>query len=91
MGRRPFGDRAMTGAEKQRRYRERRRVKNSSLGERVRALRVTALEQELAQARKRIVELARLQVEIAVLKAENAALKAGRPRARASRRPPARS
>ena len=59
MGRPPIGERAMTAAEKQRRYRARKfgnkpRVTKSAL-----AAEIAALKQQLAQAHKRIAELER--------------------------------
>jgi len=59
MGRPPIGKRAMTAAEKQRRYRARKfgnkpRVTKSAL-----AAEIAALKQQLAQAHKRIAELER--------------------------------
>jgi hypothetical protein len=61
MGRRPLGERALTPAEKQRRYRER---KAAALGNSApvtkpseAAEEIAALAKELAQARARIAEL----------------------------------
>jgi hypothetical protein len=63
MGRPPIGERAMTPAEKQRRYRERkfgnRPPVTKSATAAALAARIRELKQQLAQAHKRIAELER--------------------------------